>query len=100
MARVTREWVHSDFFAVCRVADDMHRAAQDGSNRHAADAATGAMVALLERYATPCDCRDLATGFGCGSDVRSLAYALRDEANDRHQPPSTVLVDVLHLQVF
>lgn len=100
MARVSRQWEHADFFAVARVADDMHREASLGANRHASDAATGAVVAMLERYATPCDCRDLATGFGCGNDVRSLAYAIRDEAHDRDEPPSTVIVDMLHLQVF
>lgn len=100
MQRISKTWTHPDFIAICRVADDMHRASQSPERAAEGLAATGAIVALLDRYASPCDCMELATGFGCRADSKSLAYAIRDEADERGQPPSIVVVDLLKLTVL
>lgn len=101
MTRITKHWESSDFLAVCRIADDAHRAASvDGAHRGEGDQATGAIVVLLDRFASPCDCASLAMTYGCSTDPRSLAYAIRDDADERGQTPSHVLVDMLQLQVI
>lgn len=102
MTRVSKTWEHSDFLAICHIADEDHKAAARGGliNRGAGDSATGALVTLLDRYATPCDCVGLARKFGCGSDAKALAYAIRDDADERGISPSTALVDLLNLIVL
>lgn len=100
--RISKTWVHTDFLAICHIADEDHKAAARGGpiNRGAGDSCVGALVALLDRYASRCDCADLARKFGCAPDPKSLAYAIRDDADERGISPSTALVDHLNLIVL
>lgn len=100
--RISKTWVASDFLVTCRIADDMHRVANSGTIHvgHAGDSATGAIVSLLDSYATRCDMMDVAKQLGCAWDSKALAYAIRDAADDRKQAPSTVFVELFKLQVL
>lgn len=98
--RVSKTWEYTNTLTLFRDADDMHRKANRQGCGFSGHAATGAIVALLDKFATPCDCAALALYFGCHADAKSLAYAIRDCADERHENPSTVIVDLLKLQVI
>lgn len=99
MARIHRTWEDSDFFEICRAADDGYRASKGREPDGNMLLHVGAIMTLVERYATPRDCAMLADQLHCTDDSEAIARHLARLADERMERPSVVLVDILQLTV-
>lgn len=98
MTRIHKAWIAPDFLDICRAIDDGHRASSRG--QHSAGLqSSGGIIRFLELYATLADIKDIAAKLHCSFNIRNVASAIRDEADHRNRPPSTVLVDMLGITI-